>query len=263
MQVLDYVSAGLPEWAFWGAVGVTFGAAFVKGVSGFAMPLLMISTLVAFLPPTTALAALIMPTLMTNLAQALRQGPGAAWQTARKYRWLIAVMVLLLPISAQFVHVIPKPVLLGLLGVPVVVFAGVQLAGRSLALRLEHRGRAEVACGLVAGFYGGISGVWGPPVIVYLLSAGVEKTESVRVQGVVYLIGAVVLVGSHLKSGLLNAQTLPFSAAMMVPAMIGLGLGFLLQDRLDAARFRRWTLWLLLLSGFNLVRGALGGLWGG
>lgn len=253
------MQAGLPDWAFWAAVGVTLGAAFVKGVSGFAMPLLMISTLVAFLPPTTALAALILPTVMTNLAQAFRQGPHAAWDTARRYRVLIGVMVVVLPLSAQFVHIIPEPVLLGLLGVPVVLFAGVQLAGRSLALRLEHRGRAEVACGMVAGFYGGISGVWGPPVIVYLLSIKADKTESVRVQGVVYLIGAVVLVGSHLHSGLLNAQTVPFSAAMMLPAMIGLWLGFRLQDRLDAARFRRWTLVLLLLSGANLIRGALAG----
>ena len=149
---------------------------------------------------------------------------------------------------------------MGLLGVPVLAFAGVQLAGRSLALRVEHRGRAEVASGLVAGFYGGISGVWGPPVIVYLLSIKADKTESVRVQGVVYLIGAVVLVASHLHSGLLNAQTLPFSAVMMIPAMAGLWVGFRLQDRMDAARFRRWTLVLLLLSGANLVRGALAGL---
>lgn len=258
--MLEFVSAGLPDWAFWAVVGVTFGAAFVKGVSGFAMPLLMISTLVAFLPPTTALAALIMPTVMTNLAQALRQGPRAAWETTRKYYRLILVMVVILPISAQFVQIIPKALLMGLLGVPVLAFAGVQLAGRSLALRVEHRGRAEMASGLVAGFYGGISGVWGPPVIVYLLSVGAEKTESVRVQGVVYLIGAVVLVASHLQSGLLNAQTLPFSAAMMVPAMLGLGLGFLLHDRLDAKRFRFWTLVLLFLSGANLVRGALAGI---
>jgi hypothetical protein len=71
---VDFISGGLAPWAFWLAVGITLGAGFVKGVSGFAMPMLMISSLVTFLPPTTALAILIMPTFLTNMTQALRQG---------------------------------------------------------------------------------------------------------------------------------------------------------------------------------------------
>ncbi len=78
-----------------------------------------------------------------------------------------------------------------------------------------------------------------------------------RVQGVVFLIGAVSLTVAHLTSGVLNGATLPLSAAMVVPAMIGLWAGFRLQDRLDAVRLRRWTLVLLVLTGFNLVRRAL------
>lgn len=256
---VDFISGGLAPWAFWLAVGITLGAGFVKGVSGFAMPMLMISSLVTFLPPTIALAILIMPTFLTNMTQALRQGPRAAWETAWKYRRLIGVMSILLPISAQFVHVLPERLMMALLGVPVIAFAGVQLAGRSMALRLEARNRAEYLAGAVSGFYGGISGVWGPPLLVYLLSVGVEKTESVRVQGVIYFIGSVILVAAHLKSGVLNAQTVPLSMAMMVPAMLGMAAGFALHDRLDAARFRQWTLVLLLLTGANLLRQSIMG----
>ena len=43
-------------FAFWVAVGVTLLAGFVKGVAGFAMPLIMISSFSAFLPPEQALA---------------------------------------------------------------------------------------------------------------------------------------------------------------------------------------------------------------
>lgn len=89
------------------------------------------------------------------------------------------------------------------------------------------------------------------------ISIGAEKKETVRVQGVVFLIGAVVLSGAHLQSGVLNAETLPASAVMVVPAVLGLWAGFRMQDRLDPARFRRWTLVLLALSGLNLVRRAL------
>ena len=249
--------AGLELWAVTLAAAVTLFAGFVKGAVGFAMPMIMMSAFGSFLPAEVALALLILPTLVTNVAQAFRQGPAAAWASTVKYRGHIAMVVIFLIVSAQFVREIPQALMYGLLGVPITLFAAWQLAGRSLKFRLEHRGRAEVALGIVGGLYGGISGIWGPPLIIYLLSIGAEKTEQIRVQGVVFLIGAVVLTAAHLTSGVLNAQTVPLSALMVVPAALGMWIGFRVQDRLDAARFRRWTLVLLVLTGLNLVRRAL------
>ena len=119
------------------------------------------------------------------------------------------------------------------------------------------RRRVEIVSGIIGGLYGGVSGIWGPPLIVYLLSIGAPKLEQIRVQGVVFLIGAVALTVAHLGSGVLNAQTLPLSALMAVPAFVGMRLGFALQDRMDVVQFRRWTLILLVLTGLNLVRRAL------
>lgn len=248
---------GLEIWELSLALGVTLVSGFVKGAVGFAMPMIMISAFGSFLPKETALALLILPTLVTNVAQAFRQGWRAAWGSVVRYRLHIAMVVIFLVISAQFVTVIPQGVMYLLLGGPILAFALWQLAGRSLAIRIEHRARAEALLGLIGGLYGGISGVWGPPLIVYLISIGAEKKETVRVQGVVFLIGAVVLAAAHARSGVLNHQTLPASALMVVPAMLGLWAGFRMQDRLDAARFRRWTLVLLALTGLNLVRRAL------
>ena len=83
-----------------------------------------------------------------------------------------------------------------------------------------------------------------------------DKREQVRVQGIVFLIGAVVLLVAHLFSGVLNAQTMPLSALLCIPAVIGMSAGFALQDRLDVVQFRRWTQILLVISGANLVRRA-------
>jgi hypothetical protein len=54
----------------------------------------------------------------------------------------------------------------------------------------------------------------------------------------------------------LNAQTLPLSALLVLPSLIGMWVGFRLHDRLDPARFRRWTLVILAVSGLNLLRRA-------
>jgi hypothetical protein len=249
---------GLEPWALALALAVTAFAGFVKGAVGFAMPMIMMSAFGSFLTGEVALALLILPTLATNLAQAFRQGWRAAWDSVVKFRLHIIMVVLCIPVSAQFVRHIPQGWMYGLLGVPIFGFALVQLAGRNLAISIRHRARAEVLLGMIGGLYGGISGIWGPPLIVYLLSTGAAKQETVRVQGVVFLLGAVILAAAHLTSGVLNAQTLPASALMIVPAALGMWLGFRLHDQLNPQKFRHWTLVLLALTGLNLIRRASG-----
>lgn len=257
MDLVTAAMGGLTPAAFAATLAITLFAGLVKGAIGFAMPLIMISTFAAFMPPPMALAALILPTLVTNIQQAFRQGTGAAWQSVRKYRRMIVMIVIFIAVSAQFVLTIPSWLLLGVLGVPLTAFALVQLLGMDLRLQLRHRNGAEYVLGTIGGLYGGIAGVWGPPVLIYLVSIGAEKRETVRVQGVVFLIGVIVLLASHLHSGVLNPETLRLSAALCVPAMLGMWAGFYLQDRLDPLRFRRWTLVLLAITGLNLVRQAV------
>lgn len=237
-------------------VTVTLVAGFVKGAVGFAMPMIMISGLASVLPVEQALAFLILPTLATNGFQAFRQGWRAAWATLRSWWRLVLSVSLFIALSSQLLPLISQRILLVTLGVPIVAFAISQLAGRPWRFGAANRPRAEWLAGAVGGFFGGLSGVWGPPTVALMLSLDVEKRESLRVQGVVYLIGAVALLGGHLRSGVVNAQTLPLSALLVVPALVGLSFGFRAHDRLDAARFRRWTLVVLVIAGLNLLRRA-------
>ncbi|WP_212523725.1 sulfite exporter TauE/SafE family protein [Actibacterium sp. MT2.3-13A] len=251
--------SGLPPAFLAAAFVVTLFAGFVKGAVGFAMPMIMISALSSFLPAPVALAALIVPTVLTNIAQACRGGVGAAVESIVTYKRLIGSVVLFIFLSAPLVAVLPDAALYLLLGGPILLFTVTQLLGKQLILPAHRRHRAEVMMGALGGFFGGVSGVWGPPVIAYLLSFNTEKTEALRVQGVVFLLGGVMLLVSHVGSGVLNAQTAPLSVAMVVPAGLGMWLGFKVHDRLDAARFRKATLFVLSLAAANLIRKGLMG----
>ena len=254
---MDIIIGGLPLWAFAMACVVTLFAGFVKGAVGFAMPLIMIAVLPSFMPAHMALAALILPVLTTNLHQSLRQGLGAAAQSGLRF-WRIIVMTMVgILITAPFVVVLPQQAMFLLLGVAVLFFAGLQLSGWSPDIPPRWQGPIELGAGLIGGLYGGISGIWGPPSIVYLLAAKVEKTEMIRVMSVIFTMGAVVLTVAHIRSGVLNAQTAVLSAAMLVPASLGMAMGYRVQDRLDPVRFKRWMLILLALSALNLLRRGL------
>lgn len=255
--MFDLVSGGLSGQAFAAALAVTLFAGFVKGAVGFAMPMILVSAFAIFLPQQLALAGLILPTLATNLSQAFRQGVGPARETTVTYRRFLIATVICIAISAPFADAIPRMVYLMMLGLPITIFAALQLMGKSLAIHLDHRDRAEWGLGVIGGLYGGVSGIWGPPLLVFLLSTGADKLTMIRAQGVVFLIGAATLLAAHLTTGLLNAQTLGFSATLCLPALVGLFVGYRVQDRLDQARFRRWTQGLLVVTGLNMVRLAL------
>ena len=84
-------SQGFPLGFGW-ALAVTLFAGFVKGAVGFAMPMILVSAFAILLPQHLALAGLILPTLVTHLSQALRQGTGPAKATALTYRRFLSAI---------------------------------------------------------------------------------------------------------------------------------------------------------------------------
>ncbi|MEL7098109.1 MAG: sulfite exporter TauE/SafE family protein [Pseudomonadota bacterium] len=237
------------------AFSIAVLAGLVKGVVGFAMPMVLISGLSTIMQPDLALAALILPTLVTNGMQALRQGIGEALASAYRFRIYLGVGAVALVASAQLVTVLPLRLLLGVIGVPVVLFALVQILGWQLRLDRQRAG-TEAGIGAFAGALGGMSGIWGPPTVMYLTALDTPKAEQVRVQGVIYGLGAAVLAVAHVASGVLRVDTVPLSAALIVPAIAGMWIGGRILDRIDQRLFRRATLLVLLLAGLNLMRRA-------
>lgn len=252
MQDLAELEAlfGMSPLFFAAAVVVTLFAGFVKGAVGFAMPMIMISGMGSFLEPDVALAALIVPTVVANSWQALRQGVGNAVQSMRRvWRFLLIGLVFLLG-SAQLFAVLPAQVLYLLIGAPITLFSIAQLMG----WRPRFTGRlAELVLAAIAGFSGGLSGVWGPPTVAYLTAMDTPKAEHVRIQGVIYGLGAVALLLAHIQSGVVRAETYPLSLAMLVPSVAGMWVGLKLHDRMPQERFRKLTLAVLVVAGLNLI----------
>ncbi|MFZ7092316.1 sulfite exporter TauE/SafE family protein [Primorskyibacter sp. 2E233] len=238
------------------ALSIALLAGVVKGMVGFAMPMILVSGLSSFLPPSLALAGLILPTVVSNGMQALRQGPSAAIGSVRRFRvFLLAGLVMLLS-SSLLVAVLPERLFMLAIAVPVVLFVLMQLSGWQPKLADENP-RLEAGIGAFAGFIGGVSGVWGPPTVAYLTAMGTEKHEQMRVQGVIYGLGAVALTFAHIGSGILNSRTVWLSLALLGPAVLGMWLGGKVQDRIDQKAFRRATLIILLIAGLNLLRRAI------
>jgi uncharacterized membrane protein YfcA len=256
-SIMEELMQMVPASAWITMIFVSFFAGLVKGVVGFSMPMVMVSGLGSVVSAELAIAGLILPALVTNLWQALRQGPKAAWDAIRRFRIFLLSGVVVLLFAAQLVAILSQHMVLLIIGVPITLFAVSSLMGRPLRLPANPSSKTEAAIGAVTGFFGGVSGVWGATTVAMLTAQDIPKDEQMRIQGVIFGLGAVALMFAHTASGIFRQETAPLSAILVLPAVIGIGFGFVIQDRIDQKVFRRVTLIVLLVAGINLIRRGL------
>lgn len=254
---MESTLALMPAWAFAASFVVTFAAGFVKGSVGFGMPLVIISGLGLFLEPKLVVAAIVLPIVTSNLQQVSRYGFAEAKSAVAEHWRYISLVCLMILIAAQLVPLIPPRTMYLVLGSVVVMMSLTQLFGVRLYISQGHRRLAEWSVGGLAGVIGGLTGTWGPPTVLYLMALETPKARQMLVQGVVYGLGSLSLLGAHLKSGVLDSVTTPFSAMLLIPAFIGMQAGFWMSDRMNPEVFRKATFVVLVVAGANLVRRGL------
>jgi uncharacterized membrane protein YfcA len=252
--MFDALISGIGLWGLAFAFAVMALAGFVKGVVGFALPMVSVSGLGSGLPPVYAIAGLLLPALLTNIWQALRDGWEEALNTFLSWWRYTLVIVVVIGCVAPFVAIMSPALLFLILGIGVTFFATLQLTGWSPSSAMMASPWAERISAVLAGIFGGLAAVTGPPVVMYLLARDVRKAEQVRLQGIIFFLGLAVLVLIHGQTGVLNANTSVFSALLILPAFGGMALGLMVQDRMPQATFKKATLVVLVVAGLNLLR---------
>ncbi|MGB3725917.1 MAG: sulfite exporter TauE/SafE family protein [Glaciecola sp.] len=233
---------------------ITLGAGIVKGAIGFAMPLIMVSLIGSIVEPKLALAGIVIPIVFSNLYQSFRTGYKEASTVVQVHWRYIIITCLFIFLSAQLVPSIPNKMFYLVLGVPVLLLTIIQLMGVNMHIKPVHQNASEWIVGTISGMLGGLAGTWGPTTVLYLLAINTPKARQVVVQGVIYGLGAITLLFGHIKSGILNTDTVVFSFILLFPALLGMWLGFKIQSLLSQAQFRKITLIVLLIAGCNLIR---------
>jgi len=246
-------------WALAAMVAVLFLGGLAKGAVGFALPLIVVSGLATFLPPQLAITTVVLPAFVTNVWQAFFGGWREALRLLWRYRVLNATLLPALLLFAPLVTILDGDTLVLILGTAITLFSALQLSGWRPPDPTGFATPVEAVTGVVAGFFGGLAAIWGPPITFYLLARRTPPPEQVQALGLSFLLGAVVLTAGYTLSGALNAQTGPLSAAAILPVLAGMWVGLRLQKRLDPKMFRNVTLLLMLLSGLNLLRKAVFG----
>jgi len=246
---------GLSGSVLFAVTGIYILAGLVKGTLGIGLPTAGISLTAQIADARTAIALVIMPMLITNIWQIWRTREHT--HRALKFWPLALTMIISIVAFATLAPQISIRWVTLFLGLTVLVFSVVSLLRDIPALHQKFDTSAQLSSGLLAGVMGGITGVWAPPIVIYMSAVRVDKTTFVAVVGVLLMLGSLMLAITYSSVGLITQNQAIASALLVIPSIVGFSLGERIRNRLNEALFKRLVLWFFLLMGLNLVRKSL------
>ena len=230
-------------------------AAVVKGMLGMGFPPVATPLITTLVGAQTAVVSVAIPGFLQNAVQAW--GGRAHLRDIRSLTPLLAMLIVGSLLGAYLLTVLPVHLVTLLVGVSVMIYAGLAL------LRIEpvlpKRGTAALGAvtGFVAGVFGGATGTFAPILAVYLAATRPDKYRFTAVIALLLFVGQVPQLIGYATLGLFTRERLMLSAIMLPPAALGFALGTVIRSRVSQGAFAVVVRWALLLIGLRLVIDAL------
>jgi len=229
----------------------------VKGVIGLGLPTVTLGLATLLLDLPSAMALLVVPSLVTNFWQA-SAGGNARVILSRIWPFLAAATVTIW-IGAEALSRVDLAYLSALLGLLLVAYAASGLAGYRLSLSPERARWSGPLFGTVNGILTGMTGSFMVPGVLYLQALDLPRDMLVQAMGMLFLLSTAALALSLGQNGLVSAELGMVSALGLVPATLGMFLGQKIRRRLPEERFRRvFFIAILALGAYIVTRSAIG-----
>lgn len=225
----------------------------VKGVVGLGLPTVSLALMTLSFGLPTAMALLLLPSLVTNLWQAFA---GEHLRAVLKRIWsLLLLATLLIPLGGLMLRGQDLMLLTALLGCSLILYGGLGL----LKARLQVKARQEVwagpLIGAANGLLTGMTGSFVVPGVLYLQSIGLQRDALIQAMGLLFTLSTLGLGVSLGGLSLLSQDLILLSAIAVLPALVGMRLGQVLRQRISEPLFRKLLFASLLLLGASLIVG--------
>jgi len=230
-------------------------AGIAKGAIGIGLPPIAIGLMTLAMPLEDSLAIMAIPTLLTNVWQAIY---GRGFLPLLRRFWTLAVpaMMALLFVAATLGQ-LGSTRAAAWLGVMLVLYSAIALLAWRPKVSPQTERWASPLIGLASGAIAGITGVAAVPFLPYMQSLEIDKDDLVQALGIlfIFIIGALTLALA--RQGAFDSTNLAGGIAAIVPTSVGVWLGQKSRDALSPEMFRRVFLVGLLGVGLHMARGLL------
>jgi uncharacterized membrane protein YfcA len=226
-------------------------AGLVKGVIGLGLPTVSLGLLVATFDLTTAMALLIMPSLLTNLWQAFS---GGGFRKLLHRLWPFLLMAgLTVWFGSSALTKIDLWILSMLLGGLLVAYALLSLSGFKFVIKDIYEPWVGILLGIVNGILTGMTGSFAIPGIMYLQGIALTRDQLVQAMGLLFSVSTIALAIALQRHNFLTGEISLVSAIAVLPALLGMWFGKRLRQKLSEQGFRRVFFVSILLLGVYII----------
>ncbi|MBB3859942.1 hypothetical protein GGQ88_001203 [Novosphingobium hassiacum] len=220
-----------------------FIAAFVRGLAGFGMAILLVPLLGLVIPPAEGVVVSNMLALLIGLV-----GARKVWRVGEKSAGVIGGLAMLLtPVGLIALFATPP-------GIARVIIALVAIGAFLLILLPTKPGHAPgpIETGLTgaaSGLLTGFAGMPGPPVVPYYLRRPIPREVARASMLTVFLLTSLASTVAALALGLATWRDALFALLLFVPVIVGNHLGAMAFGKVSDPAWRGFVGFLLLVSG--------------
>ena len=212
-------------------------AGFVKGVVGVGLPTISLALLAVVLGLKDAMLILLVPSLITNLIQALT---GGRLYKLTKRLWIFLLSLCLLTWFSTGMLVIADGNLLTIgLGLVLLMYCASYFFKMKIPVPGKNEKWLSPLMGALTGVSTGLTGTFVVPGTLYLQSMQLNRHSLVQSMGLSGSVATISLAASLGERGAFSQYLLIISCAMIIPALIGMGLGTKVRSKIDEVLFRR------------------------
>ena len=248
MQSLEIFST---PWIF--ALCAVLFAAFIRGLAGFGLALILAPILLLTLNPVAVVVINLFLTLLSNILVVLRSFVSVNF---KRILPMTLSSLLGIPLGAWIISVISPTTLKILIGTVIICFAV------PVAIGFRKTFASERLSSSIAGFFSGIlassTSLGGPPVVLFMHSQDWSKELIHPSLAAYFIFLACCSLGALSLSGQVNVGMIT-TAASLAPAMIvGVSLGMIAFRRVNARFFRALSVSIVICAGLLGVVSGLG-----
>ncbi|ABC64565.1 sulfite exporter TauE/SafE family protein [Erythrobacter litoralis] len=217
------------------ALLATFGSAFVRGLTGFGMAILLVPVLALALSPVEAVLVANGLSLMIGLTEAKRLVRGA-----EKSAWtLSAILLLVTPFGLWALSVTtPNIARLVIALIALSAFAAILLPRRAAT----PPGRATTGgVGIVSGLMTGYAGMPGPPVVPYYVGRDIPRETAKASMMLVFTFAGLAGVISAVALGIFEISLGALSLLLFPAVLFGNGVGHHASGRVSDLIWRSFV----------------------
>lgn len=230
------------DWLLGGSLVAIAG--FTRGFSGFGSAMILSPGLSLLFKPQQVVATVILLEMTAAAGLIPEAIPKTKWQQVLPMALAAALMV---PVGAFLLSLLDPGLMRRIIGGLIVGFVLILLTGKQYYT--SPRVSISSGVGAFSGLLIGLTGMGGPPIVLYQLSGGNTSAANRANFISFFAITQLIALLSFWASGILSISALHYFIRFLPFFLIGLAFGKFLFKKVNELWFRRFILGLLFMIG--------------